>query len=51
MTHEDKPAAADTSAPTLLPWNAPILGELDISRTANNPSVLSDGGVADCNHI
>ncbi|MCW3848069.1 hypothetical protein OF829_12535 [Sphingomonas sp. LB-2] len=33
------------------PWTAPELGELEISRTANNPSVLSDGGVADCNHV
>ena len=51
MTHEEKPAVPESSVVTLVPWTAPVLGELDISRTANNPSVVSDGGVADCNHI
>ena len=39
------------SAVKLRPWRDPEIRELEVSRTANNPGVLSDGGVADCNHV
>jgi hypothetical protein len=51
VIEQENPASnVDTDA-TPKPWKAPELGELEVSRTANNPSVLSDGGTADCNHV
>ena len=36
--------------PVLSVWIEPEIRELEVRETANNPSVSSDGGVADCNH-
>jgi hypothetical protein len=32
-------------------WSDPVVTELEISRTSNNPSVGSDGGTGDCQHL
>lgn len=37
--------------PGLKPWVEPDVAELELSRTANNPSVGSDGGTLDCQHL
>ena len=36
---------------TLKAWIDPVVTELEISRTAHQPSVGSDGGTGDCQHI
>jgi hypothetical protein len=32
-------------------WSVPVISELEISRTSNNPSTGSDGGTGDCQHL
>jgi hypothetical protein len=50
MTQLEDDAAAKSPTPALRPWVEPEVSELELSRTANNPSSGSDGGVADCQH-
>ncbi len=46
-------AGSETASGTspLKVWVEPVVTELEISRTAHSPSLGSDGGVADCQHI
>jgi hypothetical protein len=46
----DKPEATEELQPPRKVWSDPAIVALDVSRTANNPGVGSDGGFADCSH-
>lgn len=48
---DDAATASTTTAPAKQPWVEPEVAELELSRTANNPSVGSDGGTGDCQHF
>ena len=42
---------AEAEPPARTDWVEPEVSELELSRTAINPSTGSDGGTADCQHI
>jgi hypothetical protein len=51
MDQPEDNTAGTSPAPARQPWVEPEVAELELSRTANNPSVGSDGGTADCSHV
>jgi hypothetical protein len=51
MSEATRPEPVEATPPALKPWSDPAITELEVSRTANNPSAGSDGGTGDCQHI
>lgn len=51
MSETVKSQPTETAQPALKAWSDPVIVELDVSRTANNPSNGSDGGTGDCQHL
>lgn len=51
VTPDTEKTETASGAAALKSWSDPVISELEISRTSNNPSTGSDGGTGDCQHI
>lgn len=51
VTADTEKTETASGAGALKSWSDPVISELEISRTSNNPSTGSDGGTGDCQHI
>ena len=51
VTPDTEKTETPSGAGALKSWSDPVISELEISRSSNNPSTGSDGGTGDCQHI